>query len=98
MSRGGSRTKSGLRIAYHGSVEKFRAGGQVVESRVGAGWYIEVRRVGKWFAVMDLRFARERDAARAVTSLVEAGLDTDYQLRKADPLVVRQVACTYLQW
>ena len=98
MARGGRRQKSGLRVAYHDSVEKLAAGGQVVRGRVGAGWYIEVRRIGKWFAIMDLRFARERDAFRAMASLTAAGLDADYKLRKSDPLLVKQVATEFLQW
>ena len=98
MARRGSRLKLGLRIAYHDSVEKLRVGGRKVFSRVGAGWYIEVRWIGRWYAIMDLRFLRERDAVRAVQGLTAAGLDSHHQLQKADPLLVRQVACEFLQW
>lgn len=62
------------------------------------GWYIQVTRGGRWHALIDLRFARERDALRAVQSLTAAGLASHYALTKADPLTVKQVACEMLQW
>lgn len=93
--------KRGLRIAYHNHVAQTR--GKKVINISGAGYYIEVylgnpRKKNDWHALLDLRFARLKDAQMAMASLTNAGLDSYYKLNKTDPLVVLQVALQNLQW
>lgn len=69
------------------------------ESRaVPSGFYIFVNVNGKWKAITDLQFARERDAIRAAAALTAAELDCYSAMMRADPLTVKQVACEFLQW
>ncbi len=97
----GYQPAAGLRVAHHAHAEKLkhRTGWKKqIEVARSAGWYIEVRADGKWQALLDLKFARERDAVRAVQSLNKAGLHTWARLQKADPIHVLFVACEHLQW
>lgn len=91
--------KAGLRVGYYSCVVRRKKGyaAEIVKA-TREGWYIEVLRSGKWLALMDLRFAREKDALRAVQSLNSAGLDTIIAINRADPITVKQVACEHLQW
>lgn len=89
--------KVGLRVRYHDHVERFGRNGEISEM-VAAGWFIEVTTGGRWEALMDLRFAREKDAVRAALSLTMAGLDCLSAMKRAEPMTVLQVACESLQW
>ena len=100
MARG--QKKAGLRVKHSASVMKNldrRQKGMIIHRQpIPKGWFIWVRHAAKWQALLDLRFAREQDAIRAVASLTAAGLDCYNAMERAGVEVVKQVACTFLQW
>ena len=93
--------KTGLRVKWCENVAGYQTGGRQknhVVARVPDGWFVQVLRASRWYSLMDLRFARERDALRAAAALTAAGLDTYQKLEKSEPLHVRQIATEFLQW
>lgn len=89
----------GLRVKWCENLGKYSTGKcQKLTSAASDGWYIQTWLGGRWHALMDLRFARERDALRAAQSLTTAGMGSHHALSKANPLTVKQVACEFLQW
>ncbi len=93
----------GLRVKWCENVARYtganrNSGSIKLVSAIRDGWFIQVSIGSKWHSLMDLRFARERDALRAAQSLTMAGLASHHALTKADPLTVKQVACEMLQW
>ena len=93
----------GLRVKYCENVATYEqiAKGDVsrkVREAHADGWFVMVRYGGQWRALMQLRFARERDAIRAAWALTQAGLDSITALKAADPLAVLEIATRYLQW
>ena len=89
--------RAGLRVAYHDHVERLSNAKRVLAT-VPAGWFIEVLRNGKWVAIMDLRFVRQKDALRAVCSLTVAGLSSYHSIKRVNRMTIKQVACEFLQW
>lgn len=95
----------GLRATYHQHVERispnFTKNGkpQVLQAE-GEGWYIETKTAGKWRCLLGLglNFAREKDALRGIEMLTMAGLNSPQKLREADPHLIKQLACGFLQW
>jgi hypothetical protein len=97
-----ARQPKGLRVKWCENVATYEnrhgAGMHVIKQAVEDGWFVMVWISGQWKALMDLRFAREKDALRAAQALTLAGLNSVTALQKADPLTVRQIACEALQW
>lgn len=96
-----SRVKLGLRVKHCDLVANYGQGKQFtkqIKKATPSGWYVHCRYGNKWYAIMDLRFMREKDALRAAQALTAAGLDTHRALAAADPLTVKQVATEFLQW
>ena len=95
------RPRKGLRVKHCENVARFSTGAgglnRLVEV-VPDGFYIQTWRADGWVAIMGLLFARERDAVRGAQSLTLAGLDTYPKLSRADPILVKQIACENLQW
>lgn len=56
----------GLRVKWCENIGKY-AGGKCHKLVATArdGWYVQVSRAAQWVSLMDLRFAREKDALRA---------------------------------
>lgn len=97
------REKTGLRVHFCQNVatyEPVRKGqcARRVKEAYEAGWFIQVWHCGQWRALMQLRFAREKDALRAAYDLSRAGLDSATAIQKAEPLAVLEIATRYLQW
>lgn len=92
--------KRGLRVKHCENVASYTKSkmGNTLKAVIPSGWFIQVWYGKAWHSLMDLRFVRERDAARAVQSLTAAGLDTHDKLSAADPIAVKQVAVEHLQW
>ncbi len=93
--------KSGLRVKFCENVARYSRAtkrGHVLQEASPAGWYIQVKICGKYHSLMQLRFARERDAVMAAQSLIADGLDTHAKLSAADGMTVMQVAVERLQW
>jgi hypothetical protein len=90
----------GLRIKHCENVATYKQdrGGYKLKEAVADGWFIQVMYGSRWHSLMDLRFMREKDALRAAQALTAAGLDSHGALAKADPMTVKAIACTYLQW
>jgi hypothetical protein len=98
-----ARQKKGLRVNYAENVASYRSDGRThlrshLDEIAGDGWFIFVWRWGKWYALMDLRFIREKDALRGALALTAAGLDCIAAIEKAGMETVKQVACEFLQW
>lgn len=100
-----SRHKKGLRVKWCENVAKYapHTKGQFgcKLARVSPdGWYVQTwsgKKAG-WLSMMDLCFAREKDALRAAAALAAAGLDCHAALARADGMIVKQIACEFLQW
>lgn len=93
--------KKGLRVKWCEKVASYHYSTgwtQKLKLVVQDGWRIQVYRCGKWVAIMDLLFSREKDAVRAAHALTVAGLDSITALEKADQIMVKQVATEFLQW
>lgn len=94
-----SRPKHGLRVKFCENLGRYDVGKCHKLVATGKdGWYIQSYYGGRWYALMSLRFARERDALVAAQALTQAGLNTHNALIKANPLTVMELACRFLQW
>jgi len=91
-----------LRVKYHEKVDK-KHGIKIVKSN-GPGYYIEAhfkrntRTSHQWHSIIDLRFARFKDAEIAMECLKRSGLDSFTKLSKASLDDVLRIATQDLQW
>ena len=92
-------SKYGLRVTWHDKVIEYER--RVEIQRNGPGWYIEVFKTENqagWRALMELRFARQKDADWAMRCLQTAGINSFYAIIKAGPEAVLRIATQDLQW
>jgi hypothetical protein len=92
--------KIGLRVKHSAAVSRSSSGRNSNRVAIPEGWFIWVRKDGKWMALnpSTLRFVRERDALRAVHALTTAGLDSVAAMTRAGAEVVQRIATECLQW
>lgn len=101
----GGRTKKGLQVGHSHGLVKAKGGSRCYRHSYEPqcdGWYIyvwmQVNGKGGYRALLGLRFARQQDALRGMSSLTAAGLDCYSKLKDVLDSEVRQIACANLQW